>query len=101
MTVIGANASPAVKVAKGENFGLWTLMAVIEEPEGILAVFEELRDRRGSIIYVGKRGPVLNLPKSLEPTSAAARHPLSRPDSRKKSPNRKTTSLARNSLRHR
>jgi hypothetical protein len=71
VTVIDAMAHKPVNVAKGENFGAWTLMAVIEEPEGILAVFEELKDRRGSIIYVGKGGVVLNLPKSLEPTSAA------------------------------
>ena len=71
VTVIDAAAHQPVSVAKGENFGAWTLMAVIEEPEGNLAVFEELTDRRGSIIYVGKRGVVLNLPKSLEPTSAA------------------------------
>ena len=71
VTVIDAAAHQPVSVAKGENFGAWTLMAVIEEPEGNLAVFEELADRRGSIIYVGKRGVVLNLPKSLEPTSAA------------------------------
>ena len=71
VTVIDAAAHQPVSVAKGENLGAWTLMAVIEEPEGNLAVFEELTDRRGSIIYVGKRGVVLNLPKSLEPTSAA------------------------------
>jgi hypothetical protein len=70
VTVIDANAHKPVKVAKGENFGIWTLMAVIEEPEGILAVFEQLKDRRGSIIYAGKAGPVLDLPKNLEATSA-------------------------------
>jgi len=70
VTVIDAAHKPVI-VAKGENFETWTLMAVIEEPEGILAVFEELKDRRGSIIYVGKGGVVLDLPKSLEPTTAA------------------------------
>jgi hypothetical protein len=69
--VMDAAAHQSVSVARGENFGAWTLMAVIEEPEGNLAVFEQLTDRRGSIIYAGKRGLVLNLPKSLEPTSAA------------------------------
>jgi hypothetical protein len=71
VTVLDPTTHQPVNVAKGENFGAWTLMAVIEEPEGILAVFEELKDRRGSIIYVGKGGVVLNLPKSLEPTTAA------------------------------
>ena len=71
VTLIDAAAHQSVSVAKGQNFGVWTLMAVIEEPEGILGVFEELKDRRGSIIYVGKQGLVLNLPKTLEPTTAA------------------------------
>lgn len=71
VTVIDRTAHQPVNVAKGDNFGAWTLMAVIEEPEGTLAVFEELEDRRGSIIYVSNGGVVLNLPKSLEPTTAA------------------------------
>jgi hypothetical protein len=71
VTVLDAATHQPVNVAKGENFGAWTLMGVIEEPEGILAVFEELTDRRGSISYVGKGGVVLNLPKTLEPTTAA------------------------------
>ena len=71
VTVIDRTSHQPVKVAKGENFGAWTLMGVVEEPEGILAVFEELKDRRGSIIYVGQGGVVLNLPKSLEPTTVA------------------------------
>ena len=69
--VLDATTRRPVNVAKGENFGAWTLMAVIDEPEGTLAVFEELRDRRGRIVYVGKQGVVLSLPKSLEATSAA------------------------------
>src|SRR5215467_11105039 len=71
VAVVDPAAHQPLHVAKGENFGAWTLMAVIEEPEGTLAVFEELKDRRGSIIYVGKQGLVLNLAKSLEPTTAA------------------------------
>src|SRR5215467_11940554 len=71
VTVMDAATHQPVNVAKGENFGPWTLMGVIEEQEGALAVFEELSDRRGSIIYVGKQGLVLNLAKSLEPTTAA------------------------------
>ena len=68
VAVVDPAAHQPLNVAKGENFGPWTLMAVIQEPEGTLAVFEELKDRRGSIIYVGKGGLVLNLPKSLGET---------------------------------
>jgi len=71
VTVIDPQSHQPINVAKNTNFGAWTLMAVIDEPEGALAVFEELADRRGAILYVGKQGIVLNLPKSLEPTTAA------------------------------
>src|SRR6185369_1419520 len=72
VTVINSATHQPVTIAKGENFGTWTLMAVIERSEGNLAVFEELKDRRGSILYVGKRGAALNLPKTLESSSAAS-----------------------------
>jgi hypothetical protein len=52
-----------------QNFGSWTLMAVVHRPQGDLAVFENLQDRRGDIVYAGAQGIVLALPKSLEPTS--------------------------------
>ncbi len=54
-----------------QNFGSWTLMAVLRRPQGDLAVFENLQDRRGNIVYAGAQGVVLTLPKSLEPTSVA------------------------------
>lgn len=69
-TVIDAATRQPLSIAKGQNFGPWTLMAVIDAPEGSLAVFEELKDRRGAILYVGKTGVALTLPKSLEPTTA-------------------------------
>ena len=63
VTVTDASTHQTVNIVKGENVGPWTLMAVTDEPEGPLAVFEQLADRRGRIIYVGKRGLVLTLPK--------------------------------------
>jgi len=71
VTVIDAATHQPVSIAKGGHVGAWTLMAVIEEPQGNLAVFEDMTDRRGSIAYIGKQGVVLSLSKSLEPTSAA------------------------------
>ena len=70
VTLTDAAAHQPVRIAKGGNFGAWTLMAVVEKPSGNLAVFEELTNRRGNIIYVGKRGVALKLPKSLESTNA-------------------------------
>src|SRR5262245_5865527 len=52
VTVIAGESHQPVTVAKGSNLDAWTLMAVIAAPEGNLAVFEELADRKGSIIYV-------------------------------------------------
>ncbi|HTS37348.1 MAG TPA: hypothetical protein VMH04_16845 [Candidatus Solibacter sp.] len=71
VTAIDATAGHPATVAKGQNFGPWTLMAVIDAPEGSLAVFEALKDRRGAILYVGKAGVALTLPKSLESTTAS------------------------------
>jgi hypothetical protein len=70
-TVIDAATRQPLSVAKRQNFGAWTLMAVIEEPEGSLAVIEQLKDRRGCILYIGKTGVMLTLSKSLETTTAA------------------------------
>lgn len=61
-----------VTVRQREKLGHWTLMAVVDEPRGSLAVFENLEDPKGNIVYVGARGVVLTLPKSLEPTSVPA-----------------------------
>lgn len=57
-------------VLKHQRSGPWTLMAVVPDPHGDLAVFENLEDRKGDIVYVGTGGLVLTLPKSLEATSA-------------------------------
>jgi hypothetical protein len=46
-------------------------MAVLREPQGGAAVFENVEERKGDIVYVGQQGVFLTLPKSLEPTSAA------------------------------
>lgn len=60
-----------VKVALRGKFGAWTLMAVLREPDGGSAVFENVTERKGDIVYVGTQGVILALPKSLEPTSVA------------------------------
>jgi hypothetical protein len=61
----------AVNVAQHGKFGAWTLMAVLHEPQGGAAVFENVEERKGDIVYVGNQGVILTLPKSLEPTSVA------------------------------
>jgi hypothetical protein len=71
VTVTDHSTHQPVSVAKGSNVGAWTLMAVIDRPQGDLAVFEDLTNRRGSIAYVDKSGVVLKLAKSLETTKAA------------------------------
>jgi hypothetical protein len=71
VVMLDGSSQKEVKVAQREKFGAWTLMAVLREPQGGAAVFENVEDRKGSIVYVTKQGVILTLPKSLEPTSVA------------------------------
>ncbi|MGD0427242.1 MAG: hypothetical protein ABSC10_11025 [Candidatus Acidiferrales bacterium] len=71
VVMLDGSSQKEVKVAQRGKFGAWTLMAVLREPQSGAAVFENVEDRKGSILYVTKQGVILTLPKSLEPTSAA------------------------------
>jgi hypothetical protein len=71
VVMLDAASPKEVKVVQHGKFGAWTLMAVLREPDGGSAVFENVEGRRGSIVYVTKQGMILTLPKSLEPTSVA------------------------------
>lgn len=52
-----------------DRIGRWTLMAVIKQGlAGPAAVFEDLESRTGPIIFMTQTGPLLELPKTLEPT---------------------------------
>ena len=62
----------AVTVHQNQKFGIWTLMAVVQAAPADLAVFENVEDRRGDIVYVGPHGIVVTLPQTAEPTSAPA-----------------------------
>ena len=56
-------------VGRYERTGPWTLMAVTElEEHGPAAVFENLADPRGSILYVTAERVLLELTKTLVPT---------------------------------
>lgn len=72
VVLMDASAHKDITVQLHQNFGMWTLMAVVHKQEGDLAVFETLSDRKGSIVFAGPHGVVLTLPKTLEPTVAAA-----------------------------
>lgn len=65
-----SNASQLSQIAVGHNIGSWTLMAVLQEPSGPLAVLEDMAKDTGDIVYLSKTGAVLTLPKTAEPTSA-------------------------------
>jgi len=56
-------------ILKHQKVGPWALMAVIEEGGGRMAVFEDIEDRTGAIVFMTRDGVVLSLPKSLERTS--------------------------------
>ena len=57
---------------QNNRLGVWTLMAVLPELEGGVAVLEDLTTLRGDILYVGNQGTILKLSKSAEPTTAPA-----------------------------
>jgi len=71
VVMLDAASQKEVKVAQHGKFGVWTLMAVLREPDGGAAVFENVEDRKGSIVYVNQQGVILTLAKGLEPTSVA------------------------------
>lgn len=60
-----------IRVDEHQKLGEWTLMAVVQTPQGDLAVFENVGNRAGSILYVGRSGVVVTLPESLAATSVA------------------------------
>ncbi len=72
VVLVDPSTRKPVTIEQRQNYGPWTLMGVVEQPQGDLAVFENLQDRKGSIVYAGKQGVVVVLPKSLEPTSVPA-----------------------------
>src|SRR3984885_14058500 len=71
VVMIGGLSQKEVRDAQHGKFGEWTLMAVLREPQGGAAVFENVEERKGDIVYLGQQGVILTLPKSLEPTSVA------------------------------
>jgi hypothetical protein len=70
-TIVDRSTGTKTTVAQNKSLGQWTLMAVLQEPAGGLAVLEDLGNPKGDILYVGKQGVVLRLAKSAEPTTAA------------------------------
>ncbi|HVU32791.1 MAG TPA: hypothetical protein VHE61_05115 [Opitutaceae bacterium] len=68
-------APGAISLRIGDKAGDWTLMAVINQPAGeSAAVFEDFTDPGGRIVVAGTAGLVVDLPKSLAPSAAEARH---------------------------
>jgi len=67
--VVDSATAKESKVLEHQKAGSWTLMAVLDKGRGGVAVFEDLEDRKGSIVFMGTEGIVLYLPKSLERTS--------------------------------
>lgn len=67
--VVDPATQKTVTVHARENLGPWTLMAVLARPQGNIAVFEGLKERTGSIVYVGTTGVIATLGKTAEPTS--------------------------------
>ena len=66
-----AGADGEASLTKGQQWGRWTLMAVIHgSPKHQLAVFEDFSVRDGHLLFADGEGVKADLPKSLEPTFA-------------------------------
>jgi hypothetical protein len=52
-----------------QKAGAWALMGIIQDGGRRIAVFENVEDRKGDILYISNRGIEVVLPKSLERTS--------------------------------
>jgi hypothetical protein len=57
------------EVLLNQKAGSWALMAVVEDGGGRLAVFENVDDGRGNIVFLSRSGIVASLAKSMERTS--------------------------------
>jgi len=57
------------EVLLNQKVGPWALMAVVEHEGKPLAVFENIDDTKGDIVYLSRDGIALSLAKSLERTS--------------------------------
>jgi len=68
VTVLDSSGKEAT-VLMLQKAGPWSLMAVIEEGGRPIAVFENIEDKKGDILYLSGDGVVVSLPKSLERTS--------------------------------
>ncbi len=61
----------SARVEEGRRLGPWTLMAVLPSgPAGPAAVFEDFTREKGRLLFADGNGVQVDLPKSLEPTSA-------------------------------
>jgi len=71
VTATDPTTHQSIHLGLNESVGPWALMAVVHSSSGApLAVFENVADWRGDMVYVGTGGVVLDLPQSAEATSA-------------------------------
>jgi len=64
--VILRDEKRTINVKIHQRAGSWSLMSIIERNGELLAVFEDHRDENGSILYIGPKGIIARLSKSLE-----------------------------------
>jgi len=67
--VFDPSTQDIMDVLQNQRIGPWTLMAIIQKKGVSLAVFENLENRKGPIVYMTEKGIFLTLAKSLELTS--------------------------------
>ncbi len=70
--IVDQSTRKRTTLRQAARLGDWTLMAVLSEPQGGVAVLENLTSVKGEILYVGKRGVLLRLSETAEATSKTA-----------------------------
>ncbi len=70
--VVDQSNRRSTSLQQNARLGDWTLMAVLPELQGGVAVLENLTTTKGEILYLGKRGVLLRLSETAEATTAPA-----------------------------
>ena len=69
VTIQDSSTGQIKELCKHQSVGKWTLMSIVKRGDNqLLAVFENLKERNGPILYMNRRGVILHLKKTLEST---------------------------------
>ena len=69
VTIQDSSTGQIKELRKHQSVGKWTLMSIVKGGDNqLLAVFENLKEHNGPILYMNRHGVMLHLKKTLEST---------------------------------